>query len=48
MNDAPQNKARRMRAMRRHVAENDIYKWANSFLDDLERLTRTTARQAAG
>ncbi len=48
MNDAPQNKARRMRAMRRHVVENDIYKWANTFLDDLERLTRTAARQAAG
>ena len=49
MNDTPQNKARRMRLMRRQVVENDIDKWANTFLDDLERLTRTTeASQAAG
>jgi trehalose-6-phosphate synthase len=38
-----------MRAMRRQVVEHDIYKWANTFLDDLERLTQTpTASQAAG
>jgi trehalose 6-phosphate synthase len=36
MNDSPQNKARRMRVMRRQVVEHDIYKWANMFLDDLE------------
>lgn len=49
MNDSPQNKARRMRVMRRQVVENDIYKWANMFLDDLERLTQTPeASQAAG
>jgi trehalose 6-phosphate synthase len=49
MNDSPQNKARRMKIMRRQVVENDIDKWANTFLDDLERLTRTrAASQAAG
>jgi trehalose 6-phosphate synthase len=49
MKDSPQSKARRMRAMRRQVVEHDIYKWANTFLDDLERLTQTpTASQAAG
>jgi len=49
MNDSPQNKARRMKAMRRQVVENDIDKWANTFLDDLERLTRTPeASQATG
>lgn len=49
MNDSPQNKARRMRVMRRQVVENDIYKWANMFLDDLERLTQTPeASQVAG
>lgn len=49
MNDSTQNKARRMKAMRRQVVENDIYKWANTFLDDLERLTRRpAASQAAG
>jgi trehalose 6-phosphate synthase len=49
MNDAPQDKARRMKTMRRHVVENDIYKWANTFLDDLERLTqRSAASHAAG
>jgi trehalose 6-phosphate synthase len=49
MNDSTQNKARRMRVMRRQVVENDIYKWANMFLDDLERLTQTPeASQAAG
>jgi trehalose 6-phosphate synthase len=41
MNDAQQTKARRMRMMRRQVFEHDIYKWANTFLDDLERLTKT-------
>jgi trehalose 6-phosphate synthase len=49
MKDSAQNKARRMRAMRRQVVENDIFRWANTFLDDLERLTQTpAARQAAG
>jgi trehalose 6-phosphate synthase len=49
MNDSPSNKARRMRLMRRQVVDNDIYKWANTFLDDLERLTRTPeASQEAG
>jgi trehalose 6-phosphate synthase len=49
MKDSPQGKARRMRAMRRQVVDNDIYKWANTFLDDLERLTQTPAsNQAAG
>ena len=49
MNDSPQNKARRMKAMRRQVVDHDIYKWANTFLDDLERLTRgPAASQAAG
>jgi len=49
MKDSPQGKARRMRAMRRQVVDNDIYKWANTFLDDLERLTQTpAASQAAG
>jgi len=49
MNDAPQNKARRMKLMRRQVVENDIYKWANTFLDDLESSTPTVAAsEAAG
>jgi trehalose 6-phosphate synthase len=49
MNDSAQNKARRMRVMRRQVVENDIFKWANAFLDDLESLTRTpAASQEAG
>jgi trehalose 6-phosphate synthase len=49
MNDSPQNKARRMKAMRRQVVEHDIFIWANTFLDDLERLTRRpAASQAAG
>ena len=49
MKDSPQNKARRMRAMRRQVVEHDIYRWANTFLDDLERLTQApAASQAAG
>jgi trehalose 6-phosphate synthase len=49
MNDSPQNKARRMKAMRRQVVDHDIYKWADTFLDDLERLTRSpAASQAAG
>jgi trehalose 6-phosphate synthase len=49
MNDSLQDKARRMRFMRRQVVENDIDKWASSFLDDLEKLTRTpAASQAAG
>jgi trehalose 6-phosphate synthase len=35
MEDTPQAKARRMRMMRRQVFENDIDRWANTFLDDL-------------
>src|SRR4029453_4812433 len=48
MNDSPRNKARRMRMMRRHVFENDIEKWASTFLDDLEELNgaRTASRVA--
>ena len=38
MNDSPQNKARRMKLMRRQVVENDIDKWADTFLDDLEEV----------
>jgi trehalose-6-phosphate synthase len=35
--------------MRRQVVENDIYKWANVFLDDLESSTPTAASsEAAG
>jgi trehalose 6-phosphate synthase len=48
MSDAPQHKARRMRVMRRQVVEHDIYKWADTFLDDLESLTQKPARRAAG
>jgi trehalose 6-phosphate synthase len=48
MDDSPQNKARRMKAMRRQVVEHDIYKWADTFLDDLERLTQKPAHRAAG
>lgn len=35
MQDTPRNKARRMRVMRRQVAEHDIDHWATAFLDDL-------------
>ena len=48
MSDSPQSKARRMRVMRRQVVEHDIYKWADTFLDDLERLTQKPAHRAAG
>ena len=49
MNDTPQNKARRMKVMRRQVVDHDIYKWANTFLDDLESSTPTVAAsEAAG
>jgi len=48
MNDSLRNKARRMKVMRRQVVENDIYKWANTFLDDLENSTRETPSRAAG
>jgi trehalose 6-phosphate synthase len=34
--DSPQAKARRMRVMRRQVFENDIHRWADTFLNDLE------------
>jgi len=37
MNDSPRNKARRMRVLRRQVAEHDIDYWASAFLDDLGR-----------
>jgi trehalose 6-phosphate synthase len=48
MNDSPRNKALRMKAMRRQVFEHDIDKWANMFLDDLERVNGRSAAQAAG
>jgi trehalose 6-phosphate synthase len=35
MNDGPRNHARRMKALRRQVFENDIDRWADSFLADL-------------
>ncbi len=35
MNDSPRSKARRMKIMRRQVAEHDIDHWASAFLDDL-------------
>ena len=38
MEDSPAAKARRMKAMRRHVVENDIDQWAATFLDDLEKI----------
>jgi trehalose 6-phosphate synthase len=40
MNDSARNKARRMRLMRRQVAEHDIDRWASDFLEDLQP-TRT-------
>jgi trehalose 6-phosphate synthase len=36
MEDSPRAKARRMRIMRRQVAEHDIDRWASTFLDDLQ------------
>jgi trehalose 6-phosphate synthase len=49
INDSPRNKARRMRVMRRQVFENDIEKWASTFLDDLEELNGTRpANRVAG
>jgi trehalose 6-phosphate synthase len=36
MEDSPQAKARRMRVMRRQVFENDIDRWATTFLNDLD------------
>ena len=38
MNDSPRNHARRMKALRRQVFENDIDRWASSFLTDLENV----------
>ncbi len=35
MNDSSRNKARRMKLMRRQVAEHDIDRWASDFLADL-------------
>ena len=35
MEDSSAAKARRMKVMRRQVFENDIDRWANTFLDDL-------------
>jgi trehalose 6-phosphate synthase len=35
MNDSARNKARRMKGMRRQVAEHDIDHWASAFLADL-------------
>jgi len=40
MNDTPRNKARRMRVMRRQVAEHDIDHWASAFLEELEQVSR--------
>ena len=37
MEDSPRNKARRMKVMRRQVAEHDIDHWASAFLDDLSK-----------
>jgi trehalose-6-phosphate synthase len=34
--------------MRRQVFENDIERWANTFLEDLETLNGKPATQAAG
>jgi len=48
MNDSSRNKARRMKAMRRQVFENDIERWANTFLEDLESLNGKPTTQAAG
>lgn len=42
MQDSPRAKARRMRVMRRQVAEHDIDHWASAFLADLGQ-TATTA-----
>ena len=38
MDDSPRAKARRMRVMRRQVFDNDIDRWATTFLDDLEMI----------
>ena len=38
MDDTPRAKARRMRVMRRQVAEHDIDHWAKAFLEDLEQV----------
>ncbi len=48
MNDSSRNKARRMKAMRRQVFENDIDRWASTFLEDLESLNGKPTTQAAG
>ena len=48
MNDSSRNKARRMKAMRRQVFENDIDRWATTFLEDLESLNGKPTTQAAG
>src|SRR5215211_4382208 len=40
INDGPRNHARRMKALRRQVFENDIDSWANSFLADLRNAPR--------
>jgi trehalose 6-phosphate synthase len=48
MNDSSRNKARRMKAMRRQVFENDIDRWASTFLEDLEGLNGKPSTQAAG
>lgn len=42
MNDSSRNKARRMRVMRRQVAEHDIDRWASTFLADLDQVRPTT------
>ncbi|MVA77490.1 trehalose-6-phosphate synthase [Auraticoccus sp. F435] len=35
--DAPTNKARRLRALRKQVFDNDITRWADTFLSDLDQ-----------
>jgi trehalose-6-phosphate synthase len=37
-----------MKAMRRQVFENDIDRWARTFLDDLESLNGKSATKAVG
>jgi trehalose 6-phosphate synthase len=40
LEDDPIVKRRRMRALRRRVAENDVRQWADDFLDALDRCGR--------
>ena len=45
--DAPRNKSRRMRILRRQVFEHDIDRWATNFLDDLGSCTRARTSGSA-